>query len=758
MRQTSKPYGGWAKPKNWGTYSHSPIYIVEPKPGSDERGIVLRIHEEWHAGATLSTITGTQVMGWSNDDRGGSNDNSPDVKLAHEINALARSRRVAEAAEVAPEQVAAQQAENQERAIEAVTSKFERGLAEARHRLDQVRGTADPNRLGSQKRRSYETALRILSDYGVDSSTGEISSWGKLGKWAAKLARWTPDAPALPDNVNAPAQGDRPKTGPERMAELKRMQDNKPTPRLTPHQRAMGQFNTPHPIAYRMAELAGVKGKTVLDPTAGEGRLLQYAREQGADKAHGFEIDSSLTDYASQHGVLHADFMSVPAAKNQADVVLLNPPFTTRGGPDTAGIMRKALHDCWTGEGRAVVLLPAGPSGEKLIAPYRDMVVDEHDLADDAFRREGTSVRSRLYVLEKESTAKSERLILEGEPMEKWDGYLLHKGQRRPPGAGWQPAPHSKKGYWRKRGPGNRWVYWNPAHGVHQEGGDLFNRGGTEEVGRLKPEDSQREAEHHEAMTEVIQARELAKRTKARFGNGSHSERVAAALSRGDHEAVTRTHSAEAAHATTTAELDKIKGQIARSRDIHRIHELQDKARRIAAAGTALMHHYETRQASLFDEDTSIPEVKRLSRAELHDHSESLMEIERAAQRHHRKGNEDQATAEIRRLADAKDKLKAELPKGEFQKVLDRFQETVAREQRERWKRQREAGKGKRKKAPPVADMSQSSLALGGKGDKGGQREAKLEHGGKKPKQARATQGSLFTDGDLGGTGRLPGF
>jgi hypothetical protein len=192
---------------------------------------------------------------------------------------------------------------------------------------------------------------------------------------------------------------DGPKTGADRAEELRRMDAAKPAPRLGDHQKRLGQFMTPHAVAYEAAGLAGVHGMSVLDPTAGEGRMLKYAREQGATETHGFEVDSQLAGFASKHGVQHGDWLAQPPGHPMADVLLMNPPFTT-GGPDTRAIVAKAIDHHWTGKGKAILILPAGPSGDKVIEPYRHMVVAEKPLDEGAFKKEGTGVRTKMYVLE----------------------------------------------------------------------------------------------------------------------------------------------------------------------------------------------------------------------------------------------------------------------------------------------------------------------------------------------------------------------
>jgi hypothetical protein len=396
MSQTTDRSGRWNKPKG-GTYSPARTMIVEPQ--GDERNIVLSLDaygESIHLG---------QIRGQ------GEPLTAKGKEVSKEIIDLARSRWVSDNVEAGTSEEL--QRRNEERLavrVEQAKSRVKKILTEAEYRFNAVAGTADPDRLGSQKRRSYETSQRMLAEWGIDASTGrpktndrgEFTS-GRLGQIASFLRRHGHGL-----DVESEPVAESPKVGADRVAELKRMQDAKPTPQLTPHQRKLGQFMTPHHIAYSMAEKAGVLGQTVLDPTAGEGRLLKYAREQGAKEVMGVELDSTLAKFA---GVQHGSFLDVPAGQMKADVLLINPPFTM-GGPNTAEIVGKAINEHWTGKGKAALILPAGPSGDKMLEPYRHMVTHQEDMPEDAFKKEGTGVRSRLYILEK--------------PMSKslWSGWL----------------------------------------------------------------------------------------------------------------------------------------------------------------------------------------------------------------------------------------------------------------------------------------------------------------------------------------------
>ncbi len=405
VTQTTEAFGGnLCKPKR-SIFHPWPTFVVEPQ--EEERGVFLHFSRE---AVFLQWVNGTverefrvPEKPWVEDDP-----DRVEKEKAHEqgLQALKELRTLCELRRVAVRIEADDLDAHLERnhaLLEAVLERkgkqYVRLLEEVGRRLDQVRGVSDPNRLSSQGQKSYSAARRTLRDAGVDPDTGKRNGGGTLDRIERLFRRHGRDLPARDEAAFSIAAAR--KTGAERLAELERIQERKPTTQLTEAQRRLGQFMTPHPIAYRMAELGEVAGKTVLDPTCGEGRLLNYALELGAAKAIGVELDASLAAFATRSGakVLRADLLDLDPMALRADVLLMNPPFTS-GGPDTERIVEKALRDCWTREGKAVVILPAGPAGERLIGPYTDVIVYEETLPDEAFVREGTNVRTRLYVLD----------------------------------------------------------------------------------------------------------------------------------------------------------------------------------------------------------------------------------------------------------------------------------------------------------------------------------------------------------------------
>ena len=388
MTQTTDRNGNWFKPKG-GTYGPHPTFVVEPQ--GDERGVLLSFTggyggQEPPTGVHLTQARYTTEMEYGGSGYGDTAKGDPEV--VKELLALAKTRRVAADTTISE----AKQKEMQQRNAERLAADIVK--AKARHaalgqelmaRKDQVNAVSNPDRLKSQARKSYDKATSLLAE--IPAKQRQIMRF---------LERHGEALPADPEIGKAPL------TGADRVAQLERLQAAKSIPVVTKHHQLMGQFMTPHPTAYQMSELADVRGKTVLDPTAGEGRLLQYAAELGAKSVQGFELDHSLAAFADKASgnVQQADFMDVPDSV-KADVLLMNPPFTTGGHTTAKQIVDKAINSHWTGAGKAALILPAGPAGDKVLEPYRGLVTHEQDLPEGAFKKEGTGVRARLYVLER---------------------------------------------------------------------------------------------------------------------------------------------------------------------------------------------------------------------------------------------------------------------------------------------------------------------------------------------------------------------
>lgn len=402
-RTTKALSGALCEPKR-STFSPFPIYIVEPQ--EEERGVILEFRSDR---VSLRWVNGKVDLEYrvppkpydadpEQDEKGKQHEAGLQALL--ELHALAESRRVG--IRVEAKDLASHLERNRallDTLLERKAAQYTKLVEEVSRRLDQVRLVSDPGRLGSQAQKSYAASRRILRNAGVDPDTGSRTGSGTLDRIETLFRRHRRELPEKPLTRASEFEARSPE---DRLDELKRLDDRKPSVRLTEAERRLGQFMTPHPLAFRVALLGDVHGKTVLDPTCGEGRLLRYALELGASRALGVEVDSRLASYASRTGatVRMEDFLASQAEGLRADVLLMNPPFTT-GGPDTIGIVRKAIEEHWTGLGRVVLILPNGRTGSETIEPYLDLVVLDEGLPPDTFKKEGTTVATRLFVLER---------------------------------------------------------------------------------------------------------------------------------------------------------------------------------------------------------------------------------------------------------------------------------------------------------------------------------------------------------------------
>lgn len=95
-------------------------------------------------------------------------------------------------------------------------------------------------------------------------------------------------------------------------------------------------FQTPEAIAQRMAEWAVRSGDTVLEPSAGMGRLVRAAFDAGASLVACVELDEKRADGLrvflpdADVTVVCADFLTVgpEQVSTDFDAIVMNPPFT----------------------------------------------------------------------------------------------------------------------------------------------------------------------------------------------------------------------------------------------------------------------------------------------------------------------------------------------------------------------------------------------------------------------------------------------
>jgi hypothetical protein len=89
-------------------------------------------------------------------------------------------------------------------------------------------------------------------------------------------------------------------------------------------------YPTPQPVIERMLAAVPVTGKTILEPSAGSGNLVDYLNASGAKQVLACEIDSRLRKVLSgKCDIIAYDFLEVtPIDVSHIDMIIMNPPFS----------------------------------------------------------------------------------------------------------------------------------------------------------------------------------------------------------------------------------------------------------------------------------------------------------------------------------------------------------------------------------------------------------------------------------------------
>ena len=174
-------------------------------------------------------------------------------------------------------------------------------------------------------------------------------------------------------------------------------------------------FATPEPVGFKMVEFADIKpGEKVLEPSAGHGAIARFFPESTQRTI--IEPSSELASRAA---------LASPGAKvldhrfedlhinNKYDAIVMNPPYG-QGGKTAMDHLVQAMRHLRNG-GRIVALLPRGPAADKRFdawlnnegqyenAPKGVYLVRNIDMPTVTFERAGTSVATRIVVLEKQT-------------------------------------------------------------------------------------------------------------------------------------------------------------------------------------------------------------------------------------------------------------------------------------------------------------------------------------------------------------------
>lgn len=170
-------------------------------------------------------------------------------------------------------------------------------------------------------------------------------------------------------------------------------------------------YATPEPIGLKMVEFAGIKsGEKILEPSAGHGAIARYFPEDTARTL--VEPSSSLASRAALTSpgarVVVDRFENLDKGANKFDAIVMNPPFGSGGKTAIEHVAKAATH--LKNGGRIVALIPRGASADKRFDDFMDSqaakglyLVGDVGLPSVTFERAGTSIISRIVVLEKQT-------------------------------------------------------------------------------------------------------------------------------------------------------------------------------------------------------------------------------------------------------------------------------------------------------------------------------------------------------------------
>lgn len=178
--------------------------------------------------------------------------------------------------------------------------------------------------------------------------------------------------------------------------------------------REVGFFQTPSPLVQQLLEVAEVKeGDLVVEPSAGEGRIVEQLLEKGCrvcaverDDARRSQLQKSFASNGRCSIPAVQDFLDLEIGGFQADAVVMNPPFTKCGKGDHLDHVLHALNLLGSG-GTLVSVLPSSVMWrqDKRHHLFRETIakMDSEiiNLPEDAFKSEGTSVRTVILKVRK---------------------------------------------------------------------------------------------------------------------------------------------------------------------------------------------------------------------------------------------------------------------------------------------------------------------------------------------------------------------
>lgn len=89
-------------------------------------------------------------------------------------------------------------------------------------------------------------------------------------------------------------------------------------------------YPTPHEVIEQMLSLSDIRGKIILEPSAGSGNIVDFLQKYGAKKVIACEINTKLQAIiADKCELIASDFLTVtPDMISHIDMIVMNPPFS----------------------------------------------------------------------------------------------------------------------------------------------------------------------------------------------------------------------------------------------------------------------------------------------------------------------------------------------------------------------------------------------------------------------------------------------
>lgn len=168
------------------------------------------------------------------------------------------------------------------------------------------------------------------------------------------------------------------------------------SPRKLPQseKKELQKFYTPIPLVKKMVEMANVKGKRVLEPSAGDGRFILECIAQGASFVQGIDVAPDSEEIR----ILKEDFLNfkTPKEEDKFDVVIGNPPYSKNQW------IKHTIHayDMLKVGGKLFFILPDSPNRKF----YEWIIKKDYDiekLEKGTFKEMGTMVNTLILTITK---------------------------------------------------------------------------------------------------------------------------------------------------------------------------------------------------------------------------------------------------------------------------------------------------------------------------------------------------------------------